>query len=68
MEHHANAFFVAEGHCFRLVNGMGGKKGQPHHCPEPVIWRGRFQTPLGVVHVVWACDGHAGDLRELRPV
>jgi hypothetical protein len=66
VDHHANAFFVAVGRWFRLVNRTGGKKGQPYHCPDPVEWRGRFATPLGKVFWAWSCDGHAGDLRGLR--
>jgi hypothetical protein len=67
MDHHANAFYVEPGRCFRLVCGTGGKMGQPHHCPEPVVWRGRFVTPLGKLYGVWSCDGHSDDLKALRP-
>lgn len=67
MDHHADAFFVASDRCFRLVNGTGGKKGQPHHCRAPVEWRGRYVTPSGKAHGVWACDGHSDGLKARRP-
>lgn len=66
--HHANAFYVEPGCCFRLVCGTGGKMGQPHHCREPVVWRGQFVTPSGAVHQVWSCEGHASDLGAVRAV
>jgi hypothetical protein len=34
-DHHANAFFVAPGQCFRFVSGRGGKKDQPTFAQHP---------------------------------
>jgi len=42
--------------------------GQPDHCPARVTWRGTFNDKAGKRHHVDACDGHAGDLDERRPV
>lgn len=68
VDYHANAFYVEPGRCFRLVNGAGGKRGQSHHCAEPVVWCGVFVSPLGKAHRVWSCDGHADDLKAPRAV
>jgi hypothetical protein len=68
VDHHANAFFVSPGQCFRFVCGTGGKKGQPYHCPASVVWRGRFVTALGTVYGVWSCDGHVDELKALGAI
>jgi hypothetical protein len=41
MPHYAEAFYPAEGRCFRFVS-VTGAHGQPAHCPAPPAWRGRF--------------------------
>ena len=38
MGHHAEAFTVAYGPCFRRVRKES--VGHREHCPEPVVWRG----------------------------
>jgi hypothetical protein len=43
-----------------------GKAGMCTHCPEPVVWRGRFQDGRGKWHQVWSCDDHADELTSPR--
>ena len=59
--HYAESFTVMPGRCFRLITRLTAH-GQPDHCPEAVVWRGRFTDRAGRRHEVDACDGHTSDL------
>lgn len=61
--HYAEAFTVLPGRCFRMVTDPDpARRGQPTHCGEPVVWRGRFRTPGEKTYGVDACEGHGDDL------
>jgi hypothetical protein len=48
LEHHAEAFTVQRGRCFRFVAGDDPRRqGQPAPCLAPVAWRGTFRAPNG---------------------
>jgi hypothetical protein len=38
------------------------RRGQPGHCDEPVVWRGRFRTRAEQIYRVDACDEHGAEL------
>ena len=56
-------FYIEQGRCFAMV---ASKQIQYTHCSEPAPWRGRYVDAKGRMHVVWACDGHAGSLAGVR--
>ena len=58
-------FFVQAGRCFRLVYSQ---QLQSTHCPEAAPCRGRWTDSKGLVHRVWACEGHAAELEGVRRV
>jgi hypothetical protein len=66
-EHYAESFTVTPGRCFRLITRPTAH-GQPDHCTEPVVWRGRFTDRVGRRWEVDSCDGHAADLIGARPL
>ena len=63
MGHYAEAFTLLPGRCFRMVNDPEPRRrGQPTHCDEPVVWRGRFRTKRKDIYRVEACEGHGDEL------
>lgn len=65
--HYAEAFTVAPGRCFRMVTKPHAD-GQPTHCENVVAWSGSFRAGDGRRYRVQACDGHADELADKRPV
>lgn len=63
LTHYAEAFTSERGRCFRLVED-DGRRGQPTHCENPVVWRGTFKANDGKSYGVDSCDGHAHDLHK----
>lgn len=58
-EHYANAFNITPGECFRLVE-RDDAHGQPTHCKQPLIVKGRWRDGKGRLRDVEACVTHAG--------
>jgi len=65
VDHYAEAFAVAPGRCWRLVEDDNGTT-RPSHCHVPVVWRGTYRTAEGEVFKVASCDGHADGLTDAR--
>jgi hypothetical protein len=65
VEHYAEAFCLTAGECFRFVhNGVG----HASHCPNALVWRGRFKDGGGKWHTVESCDGHRADLDAVQRI
>ena len=61
--HYAEAFTLIPGRCFRMVTDPESRRrGQPIHCEESVVWRGRFLTRGEDVYRVDACGEHGDEL------
>ena len=64
----APGFMVESGRCWRMVRESDpGRQGMTTSCPEPPIWRGRWQDNSGKWWPrVESCDEHAGELLDVR--
>jgi hypothetical protein len=61
--HYADSFILIPGRCFRMVTDPEPRRqGQPTHCDEPVVWRGRFRTRGDDTYRVDACEVHGDEL------
>jgi|HubBroStandDraft_5_1064220.scaffolds.fasta_scaffold956725_2 hypothetical protein len=64
----APGFMVESGRCWRMIRDPDpGKQGMTTCCPEPPIWRGRYQDRSGKWWPkVESCDEHADELIDVR--
>jgi hypothetical protein len=61
--HYADSFTLIPGRCFRMATDPEPRRrGQPAHCDEPVVWRGRFRNRGEDTYRVNACESHADEL------
>jgi hypothetical protein len=61
--HYAEGFTLLPGRAFRMVTDPDPRRhGQPTHCDEPVVWRGRFRARGEKVYRVDACEDHRDEL------
>jgi hypothetical protein len=69
LAHYAEAFTTQRGRCWRFVAGDDPRRqGQPSPCLERVTMRGTFRPPDNRHWRVDSCPGHAGSLRDRRPI
>jgi hypothetical protein len=62
-DHYAESFTLTPGCHFRMVTiPEPSKRGQPTHCQEPAVWRGRFHSRGEVAYRVDAYKGHGDEL------
>ena len=66
MNYNANTFSLASDQCYRFVQVHG--TGHAGGCPNEPAWHGRFRDEAGTLDNVVSCDGHRGDIEEVRPL